>query len=126
MNIEDLREYCISLPHVEESFPFDDETLVMKIGGKMFAYIPLEKTDACINLKCDPELAIELREKYNSVQPGFHMNKTHWNTVFVTTEISENQIKKWIKHSYDLVKAKLPKRSSLILPNQVQGKPLKE
>lgn len=115
MNVEDLREYCLSLPHVEESFPFDDETLVMKIGGKMFAYIPLEKTDACINLKCNPELAIELREKYNSVQPGFHMNKTHWNTVYVSTEITENQIKEWIKHSYELVKAKLPRKIKMDL-----------
>lgn len=113
MNVEDLREYCLSLPNVEESFPFNDETLVMKIGGKMFAFIPLEKADTCINLKCDPELAIELREKYRSVQPGFHMNKTHWNTVFISDEISENQLKEWIKHSYDLVKAKLPKSTNV-------------
>ena len=110
MNVEDLREYCLSLPAVEESFPFDDETLVMKIGGKIFAFIPLEASDACINLKCDPELAIELREKFNCVHPGFHMNKTHWNTIFISSEITENQMKEWIIHSYDLVKNKLPKK----------------
>lgn len=114
MNIEDLRAYCLSLPNVEECFPFDDETLVMKIGGKMFAYIPLEKTEACINLKCDPELAIELREMYTCVQPGYHMNKKHWNTVYVSTEISENQIKEWITHSYELVKSKLPKNTKVL------------
>lgn len=109
MNVEELRDYCLSLPNAEESFPFDDETLVMKIGGKMFAFIPLEKVETCINLKCDPELAIEMREKFRSVQPGFHMNKTHWNTVIISDEISENLIKEWIKHSYELVKAKLPR-----------------
>ena len=109
MNIEDLREYCISLPEVEECFPFDEVTLVMKIGGKMFALIPLDEVETFISVKCNPELAIELRETYSCVEPAFHMNKTHWNTIFISQEITEKQIKEWIKHSYDLVKAKLPK-----------------
>ena len=109
MNVEDLREYCISLPEVEECFPFDEVTLVMKTGGKMFALIPLDEVETCISVKCNPELAIELRETYSYVEPAFHMNKTHWNTIFISQEINEKQIKEWIKHSYDLVKAKLPK-----------------
>lgn len=110
MNVESLRTYCLSLPEVEESFPFDNETLVLKTGGKMFACIPLEKTETCINLKCDPELAVELREKYSCVQPGYHMNKKHWNTVFISDEITENQLKSWIVHSYELVKVKSHKK----------------
>lgn len=80
MNIEELREYCISKKDVTESFPFDETTLVFKVRGKMFALTDLEG-ELSINLKCDPDLAIELREKYPAVQPGYHMNKKHWNTI---------------------------------------------
>lgn len=110
MNIEDLRNYCLSLKNTEETFPFDSVTLVMKIGGKMFAIIPLDVTETSIALKCNPNLAIELREKYNCVQPGFHLNKNHWNTVYISSEITSDQICEWINHSYDLVKASLPKK----------------
>ena len=108
MNIEELREYCLTLPFTEECFPFDDETLVFKVGGKMYGYIPLEKPDACIILKCDPDLAVELREKYPVVQPGNHMNKKYWNTVYLAESITETQLKGWIRHSYDEVLKKLP------------------
>lgn len=113
MNVEDLRDYCLSLKGVEESFPFDETSLVMKVGGKMFALIPLETEKTTISLKCDPDLAIELREKYESVQPAYHFNKKHWNSVFITSEITSKQIKEWINHSYMLVFNSLPKRIQL-------------
>ena len=80
MNIEHLREYCISKEFVTEEFPFDNDTLVFKVQGKMFALISISDPRS-VNLKCDPEYAIELREQYDAVQPGYHMNKKHWNTV---------------------------------------------
>lgn len=113
MNVEDLRDYCLSLKGVEESFPFDETSLVMKVGGKMFALIPLETEKTTISLKCDPDLAIELREKYESVQPAYHFNKKHWNSVFITSEITSKQIKEWTNHSYMLVFNSLPKRIQL-------------
>jgi predicted DNA-binding protein (MmcQ/YjbR family) len=109
MNIEDLREYCLSLPGVSEHFPFDETTLVFKVNGKMFALTDLEGP-LSINLKCDPELALELREQYPSVKPGYHMNKVHWNTVEIDGSISDSLITGWIDHSYSLI-AKPKKKS---------------
>ena len=105
MNIEILRGYCISKNNVTESFPFDDDTLVFKTEGRIFALVNLED-DLSINLKCNPVLAIELRERYSSVIPGYHMNKKHWNTLVLDGTISDNEILKWIDHSYDLVRKK--------------------
>ncbi len=105
MNIESLREYCISKKQVTESFPFDDETLVFKVSGKIFALVSLGD-DFTINLKCDPALALELRERYSAVTPGYHMNKKHWNTINIDGSIPDNEILKWIDHSYDLVSFK--------------------
>jgi predicted DNA-binding protein (MmcQ/YjbR family) len=102
MNIEILREYCISKKDVTESFPFDDDTLVFKAGGRIFALVNLEG-DLSINLKCDPVLAVELRERYSSVLPGYHMNKKHWNTVLVDGSVPDKEVFSWIDHSYDLV-----------------------
>ena len=102
MNIESLREYCISKQNVTESFPFGEETLVFKVDGKIFALVNLEG-DFTINLKCDPALALELRERYSSVTPGYHMNKKHWNTVFIDGSVPDKEIFSWIDHSYDLV-----------------------
>jgi predicted DNA-binding protein (MmcQ/YjbR family) len=102
MNIESLREYCISKLDVTESFPFDDETLVFKAGGKIFALVNLDG-DLSINLKCDPSGALELREKYPSVTPGYHMNKKHWNTVMLDGTIPDKEVFSWIDHSYNLV-----------------------
>lgn len=109
MNIEQFREYCLSLPEVTEEFPFGPETLVYKVKGKVFALTNIEWFES-INLKCDPEEAIELRERYDGVTPGWHMNKKHWNTVNVQSNIPNKLILEWIKNSYDLVVASLPKK----------------
>ncbi|MFA5819639.1 MAG: MmcQ/YjbR family DNA-binding protein [Bacteroidales bacterium] len=105
MDIETLREYCISKKGVTESFPFGDDTLVFKAGGKIFALINLNG-DLSINLKCDPLLAIELRERYSSVTPGYHMNKKHWNTVLLDGSVPDKEVFSWIDHSYELVAGK--------------------
>ena len=102
MNIEELRLYCIAKKAVTESFPFDEETLVFKVMGKMFALVSITESDS-VNLKCDPEYAIELREKYTSVRAGFHMNHKHWNTVFLNDDASEKLIYQLIDHSYEMV-----------------------
>lgn len=102
MNIELIREHCIAKPDVTESFPFDDDTLVFKVNGKIFAMVNLSG-DTQLNLKCDPELAIELREKYMAVQPGYHMNKRHWNTIAIDGSIPDALILDWIDHSYNCV-----------------------
>ena len=106
MNIEDLRYYCISKKGVSEEFPFGETTMVFKVMGKMFALTNLEG-DLSINLKCDPEKAIDLRERHPCVLPGYHMNKKHWNTVLVDGSVSDQMIREWIDHSYDLVVKKL-------------------
>ena len=102
MNIETLREYCISKKDVTEGFPFDEETLVFKAGGKIFVLVSLDG-DLSINLKCDPSLAIELRERFPSVTAGYHMNKKHWNTVLIDGSLPDKEIFSWIDHSYELV-----------------------
>ena len=108
MDIETLREYCLSKKDVTESFPFDDVTLVMKVMGKMFALINLDG-DLSVNIKCDQEKAIDLREHYPSVLPGYHMDKKHWNTVMIDGTISDQLLKEWITDSYNLVFSKLPR-----------------
>lgn len=105
MNIEELRDYCLSKPDSEETFPFDEETMVFKVSGKMFLLTGLEYNPPQFNVKCDPELAVELRERYPCVQPGYHMNKQHWNTVICDGSVSDNVYRQWIDHSYDLVAA---------------------
>ena len=106
MDIESLREYCISKNNSTESFPFGDDTLVFKTDRKIFALVNLDG-DLSINLKCEPAFAIELRERYPSVIPGYHMNKRHWNTILIDGSIPDNEILKWIAHSYDLVIGKI-------------------
>ena len=108
MDIEAFRDYCLSKPLVEESFPFDHSTLVFKVSGKMFALTNLNNEYFTVNLKCDPERSIELREQFEEVQPGFHMNKKHWNTVLFEGRIRHNKLIELIDHSYDLVVKKLP------------------
>jgi len=111
MNVEALRSYCISKKGVEEAFPFDETTLVFKVMGKMFALIGLEYEVPRINLKCDPDRAIELREQYpDNVLPGYHMNKTHWNTVVAGDGLPDRLLVDWIDHSYELVVASLPRK----------------
>lgn len=112
MNIEEFRDYCLSLKAVREEFPFDDQTLVFKVKGKIFALADVDIFES-INLKCDPEEAIELRERYPAVRPGYHMSKVHWNTILMDGSIPDTQLKDWIRKSYGLVVKKLPKKDSL-------------
>jgi predicted DNA-binding protein (MmcQ/YjbR family) len=107
MNIESLREYCLSLRGVTEGFPFDEETLVFKVGGKMFALTNLAGP-LSVNLKCDPGKALELRERFRQVVPGYHMNKKHWNTIQIDDSIPDTLIREWIDDSYQLVVSSLP------------------
>jgi len=109
MNVKEFRNYCLNKNGVTETFPFGKDTLVYKVMGKMFALTGLEE-EFRINLKCDPELAIELRERYPSVIPGYHMNKKHWNTVIVNGLISDETLKEWIDNSYELVVESLSKK----------------
>ena len=109
MNIETLREYCLSKNHVTETFPFGEETLVFKVVGKIFLLTGLENPDR-FNVKCNPARAVSLREEYEEVQPGYHMNKAHWNTVYMNGRLSDSQLKQMIDHSYDLIVLSLPKK----------------
>lgn len=110
MNIEELREYCISLKGTTEEFPFDDVTLVLKVQGKMFALIPLDNPETQISLKCDPERAIALREEFKAIVPAWHFNKKHWNTVKIVSSLPKSLLIELINHSYDLVVSGLPKK----------------
>ena len=108
MNVEELRAYCLEKTGTTESFPFDSETLVLKVMGKMFALIPLERGNS-IALKCDPERAATLREEWEEITGAYHMNKTHWNTVIVNGRLSRELVREMIDHSYELVVASLKK-----------------
>lgn len=113
MNLETYYEYCLSKKGVTEHFPFDEYTLVFKVGGKMFALSSLsqwEKGQPSVNLKCDPERAEELRAEYDDIQPGFHMSKTHWNTIAVNESVSDVLVEELIDHSYELVFKSLTKK----------------
>lgn len=112
MNIEEVREACISIKGATESFPFGDDTLVYKVMDKMFAYMGLESRDGefWLNVKCDPEKAIELREVYTGIRPGYHSNKKYWNTIVIESDVPNNIICELIQHSVDEVVKKLPKK----------------
>lgn len=110
MNIEVFRQYCLSKKGVTEEFPFDEVTLVFKVMGKMFALAPLERIPSQVNLKCDPERALVLREEWDGViMPGYHMSKVHWNTLFLE-QLPTHLITELIDHSYELVVSKFPKK----------------
>jgi predicted DNA-binding protein (MmcQ/YjbR family) len=109
MHIESLRAYCLSKKNVEEAQPFGPDTLVYKINRKIFLLTGLDTEVLQFNVKCDPDLAIELRETYSCVIPGFHMNKKHWNTIVADGTVADKQLKEWIDHSYDLVCGKAKK-----------------
>ena len=109
MNIESFRTYCLSLKGTEEGLPFGPDTLVFKVMGKLFALTSID-TFTSVNLKCDPEEAIELRERYDAVIPGYHMNKKHWNTVLMDGRISDALVKEWTLKSYELVVKSLTKK----------------
>lgn len=114
MNIEQLREYCLSKPHTTEDFPFDQNTLVFKVAGKMFALAPLDKWEkglASVNLKANPEYSIQLRAEYESIAPGFHMNKNHWNSIYIYKgELTPKFITELVDHSYNMVLKSMTKK----------------
>ena len=109
MNIEEFREYCLSFKGTEEKLPFDETTLVFYVKGKMFCLTDIEEFDL-INVKCDPEEAVMLREQYEEVIPGYHMNKKHWNSIKTDGNVSDKLIKEWVSNSYNLVVAGLSKK----------------
>ncbi len=116
MDIIDVRTYCLTKPYTEESLPFDDTTLVFKVMGKMFALLSLDEPEtASINLKCQPDLAIELRERYACVLPGYHMNKQLWNTIILDGSVNDTMIKEWIDHSFDEVVKKFTKKMKILM-----------
>lgn len=106
----EIHDYCTALAGVEETFPFDEETLVFKVGAKMFALVGVDDVPPRMNLKCDPERAIGLRENHDAIIPGYHMNKKHWNTVICDGSLDARLIRELIDHSYGLVVAGVPKR----------------
>lgn len=110
MPLDELRDLCLGLPGATESFPFDADTLVFKVAGKVFALTSLERVPPTVNLKCDPERAVDLRERFEAVEPGWHMNKRHWNTVALRGDASAQEIRQWVRESYDLVVAGMPAR----------------
>ncbi|TAH19675.1 MAG: MmcQ/YjbR family DNA-binding protein [Cytophagales bacterium] len=114
MNIEELRVFCLSLKGTYEELPFDENTLVFKVMGKIFLLTDIADFGS-INVKCDPERAVELRERYECVKAGYHMNKKHWNTIEINRQLSDNEINQWILHSYELVVSKLNKADKVFL-----------
>jgi len=110
MDLDSFRLYCLAKKGVEETFPFDETTLVFKVMGKMFALTGLNNEVFSVNLKCDPDWATELREEFEEIRPGWHMSKTHWNTVVFEGELKEAMLRKLIDHSYDLIVESLPKK----------------
>jgi len=120
MNLEQFREYSLSKVGATESMPFGEGVLVFKVAGKIFALAGLDEIPATVNLKCDPDLALELRDRYEQVRPGYHMNKKHWNTVEIDRGVPEAELRKMIEHSYDLVVRALSKaqRDQLIRQKQ--------
>ena len=113
MNLETFYEYCLSKNGVTEHFPFDEETLVFKVGGKMFGLSSLtqwEKGAPSVNLKCNPDYAEELRAQYDDIKPGWHMSKIHWNTIEINRDVPDSLLKELIDHSYELVFKRLTKK----------------
>lgn len=118
MDLGSFYEYCLSKKGVTEHFPFDQDTLVLKVGGKMFALSSLsqwEKGEPSVNLKCDPERAVALREQYDDIKPGWHMSKVHWNTISINKKVSDALIKQLIDHSYELFYNGLTKKNKIDL-----------
>lgn len=109
MDLAQFREYCLSKPRATEGTPFGPDVLVFKVAGKMFALAVFDEMLTIVNLKCDPDWALDLRDRYEQVRPGYHMNKKHWNTVEIEGSIPDSELRKMIDHSYDLVVESLPK-----------------
>lgn len=110
MTLADFCAYCLSLPQAEETTPFGPDVLVYKVAGKMFALTSPDEYPPTANLKCDPERAIELRDRYEDIRPGYHMNKRHWNTLTLESSLPTQLVQELIDHSYRLVVASLPKK----------------
>lgn len=108
MDIEQLRDYCLSLPFVEEVMPFGEDNLCYRLGGKIFLMIDLGEHSMFANMKCLPEFAIELRERYHGVQPGWHMNKRHWNSVYYHSDVEDKLFLRLVRHAYNTLLASLP------------------
>ena len=121
MNIESFRAYCLAKPGVTEELPFDNQTLVFKVMGKMFALTDVDLFTS-VNLKCDPEEAALLREQHEAVVPGYHMNKKHWNTVLMDGSLTDSLVMDWIDQSYNLVVANLPKKDQAIIRSRQEEK----
>ena len=110
MNAENFRAHCLGKPAVTEGTPFGPEDIVFKVHGKMFALLALDEVPTRVNLKCDPDLALELRDRYEQIEPGYHMNKKHWNTVVLDGMIPDKEVREMIDHSYELVARSLPRK----------------
>ena len=119
MDVVEFCEYCLGRPNTTEGMPFGETVLVFKVAGKMFALISLDEVPATANLKCDPDLALDLRDRYEQVRPGYHMNKKHWNTVEIDSGIPEAELCGMIDHSYDLVVQSLPRANRPKRPRAV-------
>jgi predicted DNA-binding protein (MmcQ/YjbR family) len=121
MDLAQFREYCLSKSRATESMPFGPDVLVFKVGGKMFALAALDEAPTTVNLKCDPDLALDLRDRYEQVRPGYHMNKKHWNTVGIEGGVPDTELRRMIDHSYDLVVKGLPKSTAKVAPRSRQN-----
>ena len=113
MDIELLRDYCLQKKDVTETLPFGPDVLVFKVKGKVFLLIPLDTEELQFNVKCDPDWAVELREEYTCIQPGYHMNKKHWNTILLDGVLNSKQLKQMIDHSYELVAGSITKKQKV-------------
>jgi len=111
MTLEELRNYCLSKKEAEETLPFGPDTLVFKVNGKAFLLTTIDRYPLQFNVKCDPDHAVELRERYGCVMPGYHMNKKHWNTIVIDGSVSRSMIQSWIDDSYELVRPGRKKRN---------------
>ena len=111
MNIEELREYCLSLKEATEDMPFEDEYLIFRVFNKWFAVIPLNDTELKISVKCNPAKAVELREQYHCVKPAWHFNKKYWNSIILNWDMDDETVKHWIRHSIEEIVNKLPKKT---------------
>lgn len=118
MDIEETRQYCLSLKNTTESLPFDDVSLVFKVENKMFLLLPLDAEEPSISLKCHPDFTEELRERYRAVEPAWHFNKKYWNTIYLDRDMPDEEIRQWIRHSYREVIAKLPKKLRDVYANE--------
>ncbi|MDR2496163.1 MAG: MmcQ/YjbR family DNA-binding protein [Tannerellaceae bacterium] len=110
MNIEEVRRFCLRLPNVSECFPFDEVSLVFKVENKMFLLLPLDADEPQLAVKCDPDMAIDLRQKYNAVEGAYHFNKKYWNTIYLNRDMPSAEIESWIIHSFRQVIGKLPRK----------------